>query len=186
MKKAAYYTGIGSRDIPTEIADVLEELGYCLARKGYILRSGASPGADTAFELGVVRAEGKFEIYLPWAEFAKRSGQQGYIDTESLPNYSKAVNIARKYHPDFESLTEKSKKLIIRDGYQVLGRDLKTRSKFIVCWTEDACTNDRQRTEKTGGTGQAISIGSDLTIPIFNIRIQSHREKIVHWIKSCY
>ncbi|MFW6022796.1 MAG: hypothetical protein ACOCQW_04695 [Halanaerobiaceae bacterium] len=180
-----YYAGIGSRKIPQDIADIMEELGFCLSRKGFILRSGASPGSDTAFELGTIRAEGKFDIYLPWKGFGKREGD-GYHNAENLPNYRKAKSLAVKYHPKFKRLSEESKKLIIRDTYQILGYDLGTPCRFVICWTEDACVSDALRTEKTGGTGQAISIASDLMIPIYNIRIESHKEKVVNWIKSCY
>ncbi|MFP4016901.1 MAG: hypothetical protein ACLFUI_07690 [Halanaerobiales bacterium] len=180
----AFYSGIGSRKIPQDIADLIEELGYRLACRGYILRSGASPGADTAFELGTIRGEGKYEIYLPWEGFGKRSGE-GYYNAESLDNYLMAGKIARKYHPDFSSLSDEAKKLIIRDTYQVLGYDLSTPSSFLMCWTPDACISTEQRSKKTGGTGQAISIAADLGISIYNLRIQSHREKVIDWINTC-
>ncbi|MFW5992000.1 MAG: hypothetical protein ACOCQN_02275 [Halanaerobiaceae bacterium] len=179
-----YYAGIGSREIPQDIADIMEELGYVLGKKGYILRSGGSPGADTAFELGAIRASGKYEIYLPWEGFGKREGQ-GYIDAESLPNYEQAVKMARNFHPDFEGLDCTSQKLIIRDSYQVLGRDLNTPCRFLICWTPDACLSNSMRSEETGGTGQAIAIAADHGIPIYNIKIESHREKLVDWLNNC-
>ncbi len=179
-----YYTGIGSRKLPQDIADIVEELGYCLAKKGFLLRSGASQGADTAFELGTIRGKGEFEVYLPWEGFAKRKGK-GYYNAENIANYSKAEKIALKYHPGFNNLSISAKKLIVRNTYQVLGYDLNTPSSFIICWTSDACISSEQRTEKTGGTGQTISIAADLGIPIYNLRIQSHREKVVEWINTC-
>jgi hypothetical protein len=177
-----YYAGIGSRKIPQKITDIMEELGYQLARRGYILRSGASPGADTAFELGAIRAKGAMEIYLPWEGFGNRKGS-GYMNSEVLPQRKQAEKIARSYHPDFDGLDEESKKLIIRDTYQVMGRDLKTYSKFIICWTPDGCITEEQRSEETGGTGQAIAIANHFGIPIFNLKIDSHREKILYWIR---
>ncbi len=70
MKKI-YYTGTRSRKIPQKVADIMEELGYQLAKREYILRSGVFPGADTAFELGTIRAKDEMEIYLPWEGFVK-------------------------------------------------------------------------------------------------------------------
>lgn len=179
-----YYAGIGSREIPQDIADIMEELGYVLGKKGYILRSGGSPGADTAFELGAIRGKGKFEIFLPWEGFRKREGE-GYINAESLPNYNQAKKIANNYHPDFNGLFICSKKLIIRDTYQVLGTDLNTPCRFVICWTPDACVSAAMRSDETGGTGQAIAIAADKSIPIYNIRIESHREKLVDWLNNC-
>ena len=45
-----YYTGIGSRETPKDIMQLMSKLAYKLASEGYILRSGAAQGADTAFE----------------------------------------------------------------------------------------------------------------------------------------
>ncbi len=177
-----YYAGIGSRKIPQNIADIMEELGYQLAKRGYILRSGGSPGADTAYELGAIRAGGNFEIFLPWKGFGNRKGP-GFINSELLVQQKKAEKIARLFHPDFNRLKEEAQKLIIRDTYQVMGRDLKSYSKFIVCWTPDGCLTEEQRSEQTGGTGQAISIASHFGIPVFNLKIDSHYEKILCWLR---
>ncbi|MFW5788195.1 MAG: hypothetical protein ACOCV3_07995 [Halanaerobiales bacterium] len=183
MVRAKYYTGIGSRKIPQDIKDLMEEIGFQLAIKGYILRSGASPGADTAFELGCIRGEGEMEIFLPWNGFGKRKGDD-YIISDLLSNYDYAEAIARKYHPGFSPLTPEAKKLIIRDGYQVLGSDLATRSSFIICWTPDGCIGDSQRSQKTGGTGQAISIATAIKIKVFNLKLLPHRKNIIEWIKK--
>jgi len=181
--KKKYYAGIGSRNIPQDIADMMEELGYRFAKMGFILRSGASPGADTAFELGATRGKGKYEIYLPWENFGKRKGP-GYINADNLDNKGQAEEIASSFHPDFKNLGKEGKKLITRDTYQVMGKDLKTYSRFIVCWTPDGCISQRYRTAETGGTGQAIGIANHLMIPIFNMGIDVHREKIANWLNK--
>jgi len=182
-QKEVYYAGVGSHNTPSNILKVMEELGFLLARENYILRSGGSPGADTAFEAGAKKAEAEFEIYLPWSEFQERSGAN-YIDVTKLANFNKAADIAKEHHPEFEKLTENAKKLIIRDTYQVLGKDLETPSKFVVCWTPDGCITDRDRSQKTGGTGQAISIASRREIPVFNLELREHKRQIEEWINK--
>lgn len=179
--KNIFYAGIGSHDTPQLIKDTIEKLAYLLGENGYILRSGGSKGADTAFEVGAKKSKSYFEIYLPWKEFNNREGK-GYINTLDLSNYKEAVLIARKHHPNFLKLKEESKKLIVRDTYQVLGKDLDTPSKFIVCWTKDGCITDRDRSKLTGGTGQAISIASKKSIPIFNLKLNEHKRMIEEWI----
>ncbi len=47
-----YYSGIGSRETPDDIIDVMKQLGKKLADQGWILRTGGAKGADQAFELG--------------------------------------------------------------------------------------------------------------------------------------
>ncbi|ACL69496.1 hypothetical protein [Halothermothrix orenii] len=178
-----YYAGIGSRKTPQDIKDLMYQVSTQLAKKGYILRSGGSPGADDAFEYGVIDVGGKMEVYLPWKGFRNKNGE-GYIVTPELKNYNTAIFVARKYHPAFDRLDDRSKKLFIRDTYQVLGKDLKTKSSFVLCWTEDGCLSDTQRTEKTGGTGQVISIASYYGIPVFNLKIKTHRERIEKWLNN--
>ena len=125
-----------------------------MAKRGYILRSGGADGSDNAFEIGCDRANGKKEIYLPWKNF--NGNKSNLIFDDDI----EAINIAKKYHPAYNGLSQGAKRLIARNGYQVLGKDLKTPSKYIICYTDG-----------TGGTSQALRIAEDIqiNIPIFNL-----------------
>lgn len=182
MAADKYYSGIGSRDTPLPIQELMEKIAEKLVEKNYILRSGASPGADQAFEKGARNSGGKMEIYLPYAGFEdhRREEKYNYLPAE-FKNYAQAEKLAKKYHPNFESLAKRQKMFIVRDVYQVLGQDLNTPSAFVICWTEDGCKNDKERTARTGGTGQAISTASDYGIPIFNLKLQRDRKEIKNW-----
>jgi hypothetical protein len=57
-----------------------------------------------------------------------------------------------------------AKKFHSRNVHQVLGRDLKTPSDFVICWTADGGFS--------GGTGQALRIADDHGIPIFNMNVR--------------
>jgi len=70
------------------------------------------------------------------------------------------------------------KKFIIRDTYQVLGRDLNTLSDFVICWTPDGARTDKERTGKAGGTGQASAIASYYSIPVFNLKRKEELQKV--------
>lgn len=72
----------------------------------------------------------------------------------------KAFEIAEKYHPYFQNLSEDIKKLHARNSHQVLGKDLNTPASFIICYTPKG--------KGTGGTGQALRIAKDYNIPIFD------------------
>ena len=125
-----------------------------MAKQGYILRSGGANGSDNAFEIGCDRVNGKKEIYLPWKNF--NGNKSNLIFDDDI----EAINIAKKYHPAYNGLSQGAKRLIARNGYQVLGKDLKTPSKYIICYTDG-----------TGGTSQALRIAEDIqiNIPIFNL-----------------
>lgn len=154
-----YYTGIGSRKTPTDIQCLMAWIGKKLQSKGFTLRSGAADGADKAFEHLVT---GNKEIYLPWQGF--NGHNSGFFGT-SL----QAMDMASDLHPAWSNLSEGAKKLMARNCHQVLGIDLKTPSKFVVCWTPDGCESHSTRTSKTGGTGLAISLASINHIPIYNL-----------------
>jgi hypothetical protein len=67
----------------------------------------------------------------------------------------------RKFHPRWHVVSPGAKKLLKRNTFQVLGRDLVTPSKFICCWTKNGKDN--------GGTGQTLCIAQYYDVPIFNL-----------------
>ena len=76
MIKNKYYSGIGSRNTPPDIKDLMKVIAEKLAEKGFTLRSGSSPGADIAFEKGALEGGGKIELYLPFSGFQNHSGSK--------------------------------------------------------------------------------------------------------------
>ena len=148
-----YYTGIGSRETPIQILKLFTQIGKYLVNKNYILRSGHAEGADSAFEYGCTMVTGQKEIYLPWKGF-------GDSDSKLVVKENKAFEIAEQYHPYWHNLSQGAKKLQARNSHQVLGWDLNTPSKFVICWTKNG--------KGSGGTGQAIRIAKAYNIPIFD------------------
>ena len=120
-----YYTGIGSRATPEPILSLMVNIAIYFNNKGYTLRSGGASGADSAFETG---AGTKKEIYIPWKGFNKSKNK--YIE---IPE--KAFSIASEFHPVWDKLKDPVKRLHARNVMQILGSDLKTPSKLVICWT---------------------------------------------------
>ncbi len=154
------YTGIGSRETPTELKNDIKTIVEHLNKKGYTLRSGGAPGADSFFE---EHAEKK-EIYLPWRGF---NGNTSLLFNPT----PEAFEMAQKYHPNWGRLSYGAKKLMARNCHQVLGLDLKSPTDFIVCWTKDG--------KATGGTGQALRMAEDLKIPVYNLYNKDILDKII-------
>lgn len=148
-----YYAGIGSRECPEELLNVLVKASYMLSRKGFVLRSGGADGCDRAFEYGCDVANGQKEIYLPWRGF--NGSNSDYTVTNK-----KAFEIASQFHPRYSSLKDSAKLLQARNSHQVLGYDLETPSEFILCYTKNG--------KGGGGTGQALRIANYYNIPIFD------------------
>jgi hypothetical protein len=160
-----YYTGIGSKETPDDILDLMKRLAFWLYMGGFTLRSGGARGADTAFELG-----------------ARRSKKIYYANDGDCPIASR---IAGQFHPKWEKLGENTKRLHTRNVFQVLGRDLCAPSEFILCWTPGGATNHAERTRLDGGTGTAISVASHYGIPVHNLKNPTTLEYCANWVEAC-
>jgi hypothetical protein len=163
-----YYSGVGSRGTPPEILDFMTDIAHFLSETGYILRSGGAPGADTAFEAGVPDPAKK-EIYLPWKDFNGNGSSRFRVTDEAL-------KLASEFHPAWDKLSYGARKLMGRNGYQVLGFRLLDPVEFVVCWTKGG--------KETGGTAQAIKIAKSRRIPVYNLFFEEHRNHIGSWITN--
>lgn len=111
------YAGIGSRQTPPDVLARMRVLGEELARHGWILRSGSAPGADTAFEVGCDLGRGCKEIFLPWLQWQGR---------------------AQGDHPAWDYLSPTAKACHARNTFQVMGLDLASPVRMVICWTAGA------------------------------------------------
>lgn len=165
--------GIGSRETPKHILKEMKTIGEWCRINGITVRSGHADGADWAFESG---AQDLCVAYIPWNGFNSH-----FISDATLvmPEFTKEVmELAEKFHPSWEKLTHGAKKLIARDGFQILGSDLKTPANMIVCWTKGG--------KAVGGTGQAIRIAESNNIPVTNMffDIFNTADKVIREIKT--
>ena len=165
---AASYAGIGSRGCPADICSLMTDIARFLCNQGIVLRSGGANGADSAFEAGVDKEEMK-EIYLPWPAFNNNRSQRWGVN-------ARASLLAEEHHPAWRALGFAAKKLIARNGFQVLGESLEDPVKFIVCWTKDG--------RATGGTGQAIRIAKSKDIPVFNLFRKDDLKHVLECMKT--
>lgn len=159
------YAGIGSRETPEDILGMMRDIAKALALRGYTLRSGGAQGADQAFEYGTPACY-DMEIFVPWSGFENKPDLMKLTPGE-LGN---AMKIAEQFHPNWAACSQGARKLHTRNVFQVLGRDLQSPSKFVICWTRDG--------KATGGTGQALRIAEHHKIPIINLQRLEDRVKI--------
>lgn len=150
------YTGIGSRETPKNILEIMIKFGECMAKIGCILRSGGADGADTAFEIGCDRFNGRKEIYLPWINFNNRKSI-----VPSINAFDVAEQIASKHHPAWSRCSEGARRLHSRSVFQILGSELNAPTDAVFCWTPNG--------SGSGGTGQAIRIAKSLNIKIYDM-----------------
>lgn len=143
--KKKYYAGIGSRQTPADVLSLMEKIAKHLSSKGMILRSGHAEGADQAFERGCYFTAGQKEIFI--ANDAK--------------NDKAALDLAASIHPAWDKCSEYAKLLHARNGYIILGEDLKTPVDFVICHYDE--------TKKFGGTRQAIKLAQMKGIKVYNL-----------------
>lgn len=148
------YAGVGSRKTPPEMLEVMRKVAGRLSARGLVLRSGGARGADQAFEAGVPEGGAK-EIFLPSKGFASSTSRLYRLPDE-------AFEIAAQFHPRWAHLSSFERQLMARNSQQVMGGDLRSPSKFVLCWTKDG--------RASGGTGQAIRVAQGNGIPVFNLR----------------
>jgi hypothetical protein len=133
------YAGIGSRETPRSILDIMSVCASKLEALNYTLRSGHAIGADSAFESYVSNKE----IFV--------------ADDATLD----AIELASHFHGYWDKCSVYAKKLHGRNSMILLGKNLDTPVRFVICWTKDG--------KDTGGTGLGIRIAEAYNIPIFNL-----------------
>lgn len=133
------YAGIGSRETPRPILDLMTLCSIKLDSLGYVLRSGHAVGADSAFEYG-------------------SNHKEIFVANDATSN---AIEMASNYHNNWENCSVYVKKLHGRNSMIILGEKLDTPVQFVLCWTKDG--------RDSGGTGLAIRLARHLNIPVFNL-----------------
>lgn len=176
-----YYAGIGSRQTPVDILNFMKVLASTLAQNGYALRTGGARGADQAFIKGAVASGCNFhEVYLPWNNFEEdfvKMYPGKYYWYPTLSAYVMAEKFLGSQH--WNRLSGGGKALHARNMHQVLGEDLKTPVKFVVCY---APVNHEGIPQ--GGTATAMKLAASYGIPVFNLAHHKVRERIQDYVNK--
>lgn len=170
-----FYAGIGSRETPHDVCQLMTRVATKLAAEGWTLRSGHAQGADRAFEVG---AQGEAQIYLPWPSF----GVKRYKDDPGMPVLGEALCLSDlamlEAHKLLQRLGIRSPhdgywQLHARNVYQIQGH-LKSHplSKFVVCWCPVI------NGQPVGGTATAVKLAEHHKIPVFNLFVPAHRARV--------
>ncbi len=159
-------TGIGSRETPANILQLMREIGAWARQNCYNVYSGHADGADWAFEIG---AQEVCTAFLPWASF--NSHLQSNAKKIIIEPNAELIELVYKFHPAAHKLTQGAMRLMCRNVCQILGEGLKSPTDIVICWTRDG--------KNSGGTGQAMRMADNYKIKIINL----YHEKAVNEIK---
>lgn len=181
------WTGVGSRIVPTIIADYQAMVGGMMAELGGQLRTGDAFGSDENFLRGYNEAIFNMS-YMPPAEvyytrLANRRGlvhdpARGYFEAEQYESFEKAKRIAEKARGSFQNLKDWGIALHTRNVYQVLGTELDKRSWLCILYAEPAGKKGRVK----GGTNTALQVAKRFNVPTVNIYTEEVRWALKRWL----
>jgi len=137
------YAGVGSRKAGGKTLMAIQELAKGMAFNGWFLRSGGAKGCDQAF------AHGHFTV-------SPASGTVYHANDATVD----ALELASKFHPNWDNLPTYVRKLMGRNAMILLGDYLDTPADLVLCWTQYGI--------ETGGTGHTLRMARYYHIPIVN------------------
>jgi len=175
----ATYAGIGSRETPPQALALMEALAVRLSRLGWVVRTGMSPGADQAFYRGALAGGGLVELYLPWPGFEARARfvVEGPEVFELAQPSGAAYEMAARFHPRWSGVAAgRARHLLARDVHQVLGADLATPARLVVCWTADGSLDGVETL--ADGTGQALRVADRYGVRVLNLGRADHIARV--------
>ncbi|HEY2397884.1 MAG TPA: hypothetical protein VGH78_02730 [Solirubrobacteraceae bacterium] len=157
----------------------MQALAERLAGQRWLLRTGLSPGADQAFYRGALLSGGEVELYLPWPGFQAdaRIDIEGANVHELAQPSAAARELAARFHEGWDALEPPERELLARDAHEVLGADLNSPAKLLVCWTADGSTDGEDLYDD--GTGQALRIASEYGVSVLNLARPDDLERLV-------
>ena len=162
-EKTLIIAGIGSRETPSHIMDMMTFIGVWCRENGHWVRSGHADGADWAFEVG---AQENCIAYVPWERFNAHLVSRAHKRVGKPTCHT--IAITKKFHPAFDKLSYGALSMMCRNASQVLGEDLDSPVDAVVCWTKDG--------KDSGGTGQAVRIAWDRQIPVLNMYLPEYSD----------
>jgi len=151
------YAGIGSRETPEEILNILRQIVIQLENMGFTVNTGNAKGADAVFR----NTAKKKNVFYP----------------KDATDVSK--EIALEIHPNPEALKriKGGIELMARNTNQIFGQNLDTPVDFVIAYDKSGWEGQGQRPE-SGGTNQAIDMAYRKGIPVINIANPGWQDKL--------
>lgn len=179
------WCGVGSREIPSDIAALLEWVGCCMALLGGVLFTGDAPGSDERFMTGYSKGRRRnmppAQIY--YTRLKNRRGLThdplaGYHEAEQYPTHALSKELAFNARGSFEGLFASGIGLHARNPMQVLTHTLEHPVWLIVFYAKPTGKQGRV----AGGTNTAVQVARAHGVRSVNLAVDEQREKFITWI----
>ena len=180
------YAGVGSRQTPENVLQLMNAIGRGFAGHKFKLRTGDAAGADFAFRSGAIKKLAEelklppkevaklVEVYVPFMKGRLTSSYERRPDVDLL---DRLRDLANEFHPNPDALRGYGRSLQERNALQILGPRLDDPVDFLVGMLKPKAL--RRRPTDVGGTGQAYRMAMKYNIPIFDLAPTTPQEKLV-------
>lgn len=187
-----FYSGVGSRETPESMLLLMELIAELLCSLGFRGRSGAAPGADSAFRRGVRRSDQYgdvgFEDYLPDHQMFNKeefgwvtpNQEERIFDARMFDAYEESCQLALSARGSWNGLGRGGILLHSRNPMQVLGGSLKLPSKFCIFYAKP---KGKQGLVE-GGTNTAVQVARKHDVPVFNLYEEAVQQRMIRWLST--
>lgn len=163
----------GNDNPPPVVQQVLQRLIPELENRNYVIRSGGMKGVENIVE----ELARNIEVHLPWKGFDGKDSKFTFTTDE-------AKEFAKRYHPAYDQAKPVIQTFCAKNVRLMLGKDLKSPTQMLIIWSEDGVEHARERTAKTGLTGVAVSIATEIHIPVFNLQRPDAEQRIMAYLSG--
>ncbi|QVD49205.1 hypothetical protein LUCX_135 [Xanthomonas phage vB_XciM_LucasX] len=185
-----FMAGIGTREPPTELIPMIQDIGECLCDDLVAITSGDAQGCDEHFVAGAMRSS-KWpsigaRVFLPWNGTKRhddtRRYEDGkiYFDASKFENWQEAHDLALAARGSWEGLGRGGIALQSRNPYQVLLDDLRSPVGGVVCYAKPIGKKGNVK----GGTNTAVRLALDRNIEVINLATDEGMERALKYLRK--
>lgn len=155
-----WFAGVGSRDTPEDICELMGKVSIVFYHLGYGLSSGDARGADRAFWGGALKSihyrKIGARIYLSdeYVRGRKADPSNFFYNAQRFQSFEKAKQMAFEARGSFHGLDEWGINLHTRNVMQIHGASLQDKVEYLVYWAIPVGKVERVR----GGTNTSLQL----------------------------
>ena len=165
-------------DVPGEVVLLIEQLTKLLISKGFTLRYDGNK-QDKAATQAYTAGKSRCETYLPWKGFNKD------LTAKLNKPSEKAYGYASTFHKAFNKIPPTVRAIVARNVHVMLGDESNTPLNLFITYTPDGAeTKADVKYETTGNMAFYIYACEDLGIPVFNLKNDTAKERIVEFLNT--
>lgn len=172
------FTVMSHGDVPGEAVILIEQISKLLISKGFTFRYDGN-NQDKLSTQAYIASKQRCEIFLPWKGFNKEV--TGKLNRPSATAYGFASSL----HRAFNKIPPTVRAIVARNVHVILGDECNTPVNLFITWTSDGAEVSKDvKFETTGNASFFINACDTLDIPVFNLKNNTAKDRIVEFINA--